>query len=143
MRSRKSDSIDKNLTYRKDPGPGTYESGELTTSKGRILSSKHRSTQYGVTMTSPRFASIRNAPGPQSYKQIDTMSPSSKYVVSNHRSRGTRPFTQEQRFNYPHWNGTKNPGPGAYQKPSDFGIYGDSSYFKKEGRSGSKSHRGK
>ena len=50
--------------------------------------------------------------------------------MSSHRGRGTRPFTREKRFTHEHWRPSKNPGPHEYEKPSDFGAYGDVKYYK-------------
>jgi hypothetical protein len=74
---------------------------------------------------------IKNTPGPNSYGDLDSLSPTARYVVSQHQGRGTRPFTHERRFTHDHWKLSKNPGPSEYEKPSDFGIYGDASHYKK------------
>lgn len=58
------------------------------------------------------------------------MTPTARYVQSQHRGRGTRPFTREKRFTHEHWKPSKNPGPTIYEKPSEFGVYGDAKYYK-------------
>ena len=61
------------------------------------------------------------------------MSEKGKYVLSQRRGRGTRPFDHEGRetFTDSFRKGKKGiPGPGTYEKPSDFGVYGDSKFLK-------------
>ena len=61
------------------------------------------------------------------------MSEKGKYVLSQRRGRGTRPFDHEGRetFTDSFRKGKKGiPGPGTYEKPSDFGVYGDVGYYK-------------
>jgi hypothetical protein len=51
-------------------------------------------------------------------------------VLSQRRGKGTRPFDQEMKFTFGYWKTNENPGPADYQKPSEFGVYGDSRYYK-------------
>lgn len=103
---------------------------ELDFTKLKTKVSKYQGPKLGVVMTSPRFETIKDAPGPHSYAELDNLSPTARYVASQHRGRGTRPFTREKRFTHDHWQPSKNPGPSHYEKPSDFGVYGDSHYYK-------------
>lgn len=58
------------------------------------------------------------------------MTGNAKYVLSNHKGNGTRVFNQTARFTREKWTSFENPGPGNYNQPSDFGVYGDSKYYK-------------
>ena len=54
-------------------------------------------------------------------------------MLSGHRGNGTRAFSQTARTTFTdefRKTATKLPGPGSYDKPSDFGVYGDSKYYK-------------
>ncbi len=53
-----------------------------------------------------------------------------KYILSNHKGNGTRAFNQTARFTREKWTNFENPGPGNYNQTSDFGVYGDSKYYK-------------
>ena len=55
-------------------------------------------------------------------------------MLSNHKGSGTRAFSHNPRkiFTDDVSKSLKNlPGPGNYEKPSDFGVYGDATYYKK------------
>lgn len=60
--------IGNNLTYRKDPGPGAYEPVELDPTKQKTKVSKFKGPQLGVIPHSPRFRTIKDAPGPDHYQ---------------------------------------------------------------------------
>lgn len=122
--------IERNLTYKRDPGPGAYEAVELDPTKIKTKVSKFKGPPLGVIPHSQRFLTIKEAPGPHNYNDLDGMSATARYVVSSHKGRGTRPFTRERRFTHEHWRPSRNPGPSEYEKPSDFGLYGDSKYYK-------------
>lgn len=122
--------IERHLTYKKDPGPGSYEAVELDATKQRTKVSKFQGPKLGVIPQSQRFLTIKDSPGPHNYNELDGFSATARYVVSSHRGRGTRPFTREKRFTHEHWRPSRNPGPSDYEKPSDFGVYGDSKYYK-------------
>jgi hypothetical protein len=64
------------------------------------------------------------------YNTIDNLNKDSKYLLSSRRGSGTRPFDHERKFTINYWKYDKNPEPGRYEKPSDFGVYGDYSYYK-------------
>ena len=69
-------------------------------------------------------------PGPSSYDPIDNFNNQGKYCLSQRRGKGTRPFDRQQKFTIGYWRTKDTPGPGTYEKPSDFGCYGDYLYYK-------------
>lgn len=81
-------------------------------------------------MTTQRFAKIKESPGPSSYVEKDSLTGNAKYVLSNHKGNGTRAFNQTARFTREKWTSFDNPAPGNYNLGSDFGVYGDSKYYK-------------
>ena len=111
------DMINKNLTYRKDPGPGAYEAVDLDP-KTKCKVSKFRAAEMGIIPRSSRFLTTKESPGPHHYNELDSITPTARYVSSQHRGRGTRPFTRENKFTHQHWRPSKNPGPAEYEKPS-------------------------
>lgn len=58
------------------------------------------------------------------------MTGNAKYVLSNHKGNGTRAFNQTARFTREKWTNFENPAPGNYNLGSEFGVYGDSKYYK-------------
>jgi hypothetical protein len=64
------------------------------------------------------------------YSPIDNINKSSKYILSSSRGFGSRAFDREKKFTIDYWKQDSNPGPGRYEKPSDFGLYGDYNYYK-------------
>ena len=95
------------------------------------MCSKFNDSKFGkITDMSSRFSKDKEGPGPCSYRETDTFSPGGKYVLSSHRSRGSRPFNRAVRKHLIDEEKKKNvPGPGTYEKPSDFGVYGDAKYY--------------
>lgn len=61
------DVIERNLTYKKDPGPGAYEAVELDSTKMRTKVSKFQGPKLGVIPQTQRFLTIKDSPGPQNY----------------------------------------------------------------------------
>ena len=121
--------IGNHLSYKRDPGPGEYEAVNLDP-QVKTKVSRFKGAQLGIVPRSSRFHTIKDGPGPQNYQELDSLTPTARYVASQHRGRGTRPFTHEKKFTHEHWKPSKNPGPSDYEKPSDFGVYGDSKYYK-------------
>lgn len=117
------------LSYLKVPGPGKYQSLEMTPRNGRTSLSKNRNVQLAVINKDKRFKPIKSlTPGPNVYTSIDDLSKDSKYFSSIHRGEGTRPFDQESKFTHRYWKqwqSNHHPAPGAHDMPSDFGVYGD------------------
>jgi len=69
-------------------------------------------------------------PGPSKYLNLDNMNAKGKYILSQRRGKGTRPFNKELKFTVSYWKTKDTPGPDAYDKPTDFGLYGDYKYYK-------------
>ncbi len=92
--------VERNLTYKKDPGPGAYDAVELDLTKLRTKVSKFQTPKLGIIPHSQRFYTIKDGPGPQKYNDLDGLSATARYVVSSHRGKGTRPFTREKRFTH-------------------------------------------
>ena len=133
MRSRTIDFIENNKTNKRTPGPGSYESIQLEPSSGRFMCSKFGDSKFAkITDQGPRFAKVKESPGPLSYREGDNMSPSAKYVLSNHKGGNCKSFNKTARFGFTEeFSKIKNnPGPGTYEKPSDFGVYGDAKFYK-------------
>ena len=65
------------------------------------------------------------------------MNGAAKYVLSQHKGRGCRSFNKTQRSHFTDEFATnkRTPGPGQYEKPSDFGVYGDAKFYKTIGGS--------
>ena len=62
-----------------------------------------------------------------SYRERDDLSDRGKYILSHRKGKGTRPFNREGRKTFTDIyknNKICYPGPGTYDKPSDFGVYG-------------------
>lgn len=124
----------KKLSYLETPEPGHYEAVPMTPTDGRPQLSKHRTVKLSVINRDIRFKPLKsNSPGPMLYDTVDNFNKDSRYVLSHRRGEGTRPFDQERKFTnkyWRHWKGNEVPGPGKYEKPSDFGVYGDVNYYK-------------
>lgn len=91
--------VERNLTYKKDPGPGAYDAVESTTKLGP-KAQQISTRKLGIIPHSQRFYTIKDGPGPQKYNDLDGLSATARYVVSSHRGKGTRPFTREKRFTH-------------------------------------------
>ena len=131
LRSKTLDVNAKRLTYLAVPGPGSYQSVELNPQNGRFELSKYSDSKLSVINKAARFQKQKKKqPGPATYSKIDDLNSKGKYVLSHRRGKGTRPFDKEMKFTVSYWKPKDNPGPGAYQKPSDFGLYGDHQYNK-------------
>ena len=68
----------------------------------------------GIIPKTARFNTAKECPGPHHYMELDSITPGARYVVSQHRGRGTRPFTREKRFTAEQWRPSRNPGPADY-----------------------------
>jgi hypothetical protein len=123
----------KHLSYLKTPGPGKYESLELNPKNGKFKISKFSDSKLTVIGKEKRFKPLHTTPGPLDYKAVDNFSDRGKFILSQRRGKGTRPFDNEKKFTVAYWKHNENPGPGAYEKPSEFGVYGDSQYYKSMG----------
>lgn len=61
-------------------------------------------------------------PGPSDYKISNTIEPDGLCILSTMKSSGRRPILNDKRELFLAGN-KYTPGPGNYQKPSDFGHY--------------------
>ena len=124
----------KRLSYKKAPGPGAYESLDMTPSSGKPKLSKNRKVKLANIDRDTRFKPTKSiSPGPNVYNSIDNLSRDSRYYSSLRRGEGTRPFDQEGKFTHRYWRSWRDnfkPAPGAHELPSDFGVYGDYNYYK-------------
>lgn len=102
------------------------------------MCSKYGDSKFGkVTDLGERFVKAKEGPGPSSYREGDGISSSAKYVLSHHKSNGCRSFSKNARkhFTEEFSNNKKNPGPGSYELPTEFGVYGDAKFYKTIGGS--------
>lgn len=131
IRSRTIDVVEKHRSNKYNPGPADYNSVELQPNGGRFRISKYSDTKFAkINPNTKRFKTIEVTPGPLSYREKDSLNSTSRYLLSQRKGQGTRPFDLEKRFTVDHWKPTENPGPGQYEKPSEFGVYGDAKYYK-------------
>jgi len=115
----------------KTPGPGSYESIDMTPSNGKFRISKYSNSRLSAIQKDKRFKEPKpSSPSPTAYRSIDNINKTSRYILSNRVGHGTRPFDREKKFVDRYWKHDKNPAPGSYDKPSDFGVYGDYTYYK-------------
>ena len=73
------------------------------------------------------------SPGPSNYVRKDNFNSIGSYTLSQHKGQGRRPFDRSARKNFTDifkQMSATLPGPGEYDKPSDFGVYGSHSYYK-------------
>jgi hypothetical protein len=134
MRPRTLDVFEKHFTPRHTPCPTQYNSIDMEPKNGRFTYAGFSDIKLSsMNMKSDRFEKIKESPGPSSYGEKDTLKGDAKYLLSNHRGNGTRAFGQTARFTKEKWTNVNNPGPGNYEKPSDFGAYGDAKYYKTMG----------
>lgn len=131
LRPKTLDMIEKHLTQKETPGAGTYKTIELEPIDGRYLISKFHDTKFAkINPRTPRFQTIKESPGPLSYREGDNLHAKGRYVLSQRKGNGIRTFENQARFTIDFWKPNTNPGPANYDKPSDFGVYGDAKYYK-------------
>jgi hypothetical protein len=117
------------LTPKGFPGPGAYEAKALLNKRGKQHVAKFRSSG-ATTINPPRSARFgpnpeRTQPGPGQYEPKLNMTGEGKYYIQKFRSSGAKTFYHSNRKTLPNKSTAKQaPGPGAYNMPSDFGIYG-------------------
>ena len=103
----------------------------MTPSNGKFRISKYSNSRLNLIYQDKRFKEIKPvSPGPNVYNSIDNLNKDSRYILSNRRGRGSRPFDREHKFTHNYWKHDENPAPGNYERPSDFGVYGDYNYYK-------------
>ena len=92
------------MTFWKAPGPGKYESIEMTPSNGKFRISKYSNSRLSVMYRDERFKDNKPAtPSPNAYNSIDHINKDSKYLLSNRKGQGSRPFDRERKFTYKYW----------------------------------------
>jgi hypothetical protein len=68
LRRKPVDFIEKKLSFKESPGPGTHQDVELVSKKGRITVSKFSGVPYSVIHPkTERFITIKATPGPHNY----------------------------------------------------------------------------
>ena len=106
--------VAKNLSFLTNPGPGNYETVDLNPKNGRHRLSRFNDTKYSVINNDKRFKDKKITPGPSDYLHPDDLSSKGKYVLSQRRGKGTRPFDMEKKFTVGYWKSNENPAPGQY-----------------------------
>jgi hypothetical protein len=67
----------------------------LEPENGRFKVSNFGDTKLAkINPNTPRFATIKESPGPLSYREGDSLSEKAKYLLSNHKGNGIRAFNQ-------------------------------------------------
>lgn len=85
----------KKLSFLDAPAPGQYESIDMTPKNGKSQLSKHKTVKLAVINKDARFKPLKvNSPGPMLYNTVDNFSKDSKYILSQWKGEGTRPFTR-------------------------------------------------
>lgn len=106
----------------------------MSPANGKPKLSKNRTVKLSIINKDIRFKHIKPlTPSPNHYNHIDNFSCNSKYYLSQHSGQGTRPFDHENKFTHRYWkqwSDNLNPSPVKYERPSDFGVYGDYNYYK-------------
>ena len=108
--------IGDNLTYKKNPGPGAHTELDFHPKNGRFSCSKYNDSPLSIIQKADRFNTIKQSPGPSSYREGDSINGDGKYVLSNRKSNGRRVFSKTAREGQ--WVKTTTPGPGSYTETS-------------------------
>lgn len=86
---------------------------------GRFAVSKFGDSKFcKINANNPRFLSIKQSPGPHSYKEGDSLIGNAKYILATHKGNGTRVFDHEARTTFTDRVSSKEkviPGPGYYE----------------------------
>ena len=85
------------LTFKSNPGPGSYDELDMEPKTGKFRVSKFTDSKYGKVNKAPRFENEKETPGPFSYAELDNLAGNGKYVSSKRKSSGTRKFDIEAR----------------------------------------------
>lgn len=132
LRKKPMDFIEEKLSYKNNPGPGSYEAIDLDPKSGRFKVAKYGDSKFSkIEPNKPRFQNMHSTITPSSfhYQEKDGMNSTGKYILSKNKGNGIRSFSSSKRLTFidDTRKSVKNlPGPGNYDKPSDFGIYGTS-----------------
>jgi len=109
-----------------NPGPGAYGPGVEINKFGVYNVSNLRNSLAANWSPSSRFVDelrhSKNFPGPGTYREVDCMSESGKFISSNYKSPGSMRYKGDSRPKRGLAASQANtPGPGAYGAPSEFG----------------------
>jgi hypothetical protein len=133
-KSKKGETLDSRMSFQLTPGPGAYEHIELEPQSGKFMVSRFSDSRFcKINPKTPRFLSIKETPGPLTYREGDSLSKDAKYQLSQHWGTGTRAFPHSSRNGFTDWvrkRESVSPGPGFYEQPSDFGVYSDARYYR-------------
>lgn len=130
MRPKPKDFIEEKLTYKNNPGPGAYEAVDMDPKTGRYSISKFCDCKLAkIEPNRSRFDRTNSNQTPSSfhYQEKDGIQKNAKYILSKNKGSGIRAFTSSKRLTFMderEREGKKLPGPGNYDPPSDFGVYG-------------------
>ena len=87
------DVISKHLSFLEDPAPNSYNSVDLNPKNGRFKISRFSDSKLAVISRDLRFKYAKDkTPGPSSYGALDEFNSKGKFVLSQRRGKGTRPF---------------------------------------------------
>ena len=81
------------IKYEEGPQARKTDSSKEKAAGGTYFQSKYKNTKYGtIEPKTNRFPDIKASPGPGDYNLGDMDQVSQAYLISEFRSRGTRPF---------------------------------------------------
>ena len=134
LRPKTVDFIEAKRTNKQTPGPGVYEAVDMDPKTGRFSVSKFGDFKFAkINPKTERFQTIKDSPGPLSYREGNSLSKDGKYSLSQHKGNGMRAFSKTARLTFTDDSKKREkklPGPGYYETPSEFGAYGDAKYYK-------------
>lgn len=134
MRAKTSDFNGDRLSFKQSPGPGQYDTINLLPVDGKHKLSQFKSTKLTkINSNTKRFLDQKFCPGPSDYVRKDDFNSTGSYVLSKDHSQGRRPFDRSLKIDFTERFRKLSitvPSPFHYNKPSDFGQYGDSKYYR-------------
>ena len=69
---------------------------QLTNKSGKFRISHYSDVKYSIINKAKRFnEGTPNVPAPNAYKHPDNLNATGKFILSNRRGKGTRPFDKE------------------------------------------------
>lgn len=96
--------------------------------------SNYRDTKLAkINPNTKRFLEEKFTPGPADYVRKDDFTSTGSYMLSKDIGEGRRPFNRSLKIDFTEKfrkMAMTLPGPFHYDKPSDFGKYGDSQYYR-------------
>lgn len=94
----------KHISFLSSPAPNEYKSVDLNPKNGRLRVSRFSDSKYSQINKTKRFLEYKEkTPGPNAYQTIDSFNDKGKFVLSQRRGKGTRPFDKEMKFTYGYW----------------------------------------